>query len=90
MLATAADAVALAEAGYRRLKVKISPGDDVDVVRAVIEALRLGSHDAVEVAADANASYRLDDPVHADSLRGLDRLGLAWIEQPLATASFCA
>lgn len=84
LAALAAEAIELANAGYRRLKVKVSPGDDVDPARAVIEALRSGPHRAVEVAVDANASYRLDDPAHADALRRLDRLGLTWIEQPLA------
>ena len=34
------------------------------------------------MAADANASYRSDDPDHLDALIALDRLGLAWLEQP--------
>ena len=76
-------AVVLARAGYRRLKIKIQPGRDLIPLAAVIEAVGAAGHADVEVAADANASYRLDDPDHVDALIGLDALGLAWLEQPL-------
>ncbi len=76
-------AVELAQAGYRRLKVKIQPGADLVPLGAVIEALAGAGHGDVEVAADANASYRLDNPEHLDALIGIDDLGLAWLEQPL-------
>lgn len=76
-------AVALAAAGYRRLKVKIQPGADLVPLAAVMSALASSGHGHVEVAADANASYRLDDPAHLDALIDLDALGLAWLEQPL-------
>ena len=66
--------------GYRRLRMKVSPGHDVEWVRAVRAAL---DRDAV-LAVDANGSYSLDDPAHLDALRALDTLGLAMIEQPLA------
>jgi o-succinylbenzoate synthase len=61
--------------GYRRIKLKIEPGTDVDRVRAVREA-----HPDVALSVDANASYTLDD---IDVFRGLDELGLLMIEQPL-------
>jgi O-succinylbenzoate synthase len=66
-----------AEAGYRRVKCKIEPGRDVDVVRAA--RAELGAD--FELAVDANGSFTLaDEPV----LRALDAFGLQCIEQPLA------
>lgn len=66
---------ALAE-GYRKIKVKIEPGADVDYVRAVRQ--RLG--DAVHLMADANSAYTLAD---ADHLAKLDEFDLLMLEQPL-------
>ena len=63
------------EAGYRRVKVKIKPGWDVDVVRMVRE--RFGD---IPLMVDANAAYTLAD---ADHLAALDAFGLMMIEQPL-------
>ncbi len=63
-------------AGYRRIKIKIAPGRDSEVVRAVREA-----HGAIELAVDANAAYRLSD---GGVLRALDEHHLVMIEQPLA------
>ncbi len=60
------------DAGARMIKVKISPGDDLERVRAVRDAVG-----AVPVAADANGSYASRSQVEA-----LDRLGLAYLEQP--------
>jgi o-succinylbenzoate synthase len=62
--------------GYRRIKLKIAPGRDLDWVRAVREAL--GPDMALSV--DANAAYTLDD---VELMHGLDGLGLVMIEQPL-------
>jgi len=62
--------------GYRRIKLKIEPGWDVDVVRAV----RTFTGDDVMITVDANASYTTDQ---ADQLVALDEFGLACIEQPL-------
>jgi O-succinylbenzoate synthase len=70
----ARDALAL---GYRKVKIKIMPGADVEYVRAAREAL---GPDA-PLMADANNAYTLDD---ADRLAELDGLGLMMIEQPLA------
>ena len=64
------------EAGYRRIKLKIEPGTDVDRVRAVRE--RFGPDVLLQV--DANAAYSLED---ADHLARLDEFGLVLIEQPL-------
>ncbi len=65
------------ERGYRKIKIKIKPGADVQYVRAVREAL--GSE--APLMAAANNAYTLED---ADSLVALDELGLIMIEQPLA------
>jgi O-succinylbenzoate synthase len=62
-------------AGYRRIKIKIKPGWDVDVVAAVRAAFG-----DVALMVDANAAYTLDDRAH---LAGLDGFGLMMIEQPL-------
>ena len=67
---------AAAAQGYRKVKVKIRPGADVEYVRAVREAL--GPH--VAVMADANSAYTLAD---ADHLARLDAFSLTMIEQPL-------
>lgn len=62
--------------GYRKVKIKIKPGKDIDYVAAVREAV---GPDA-ELMADANSAYTLDD---ADHLARLDDFGLMMIEQPL-------
>src|SRR5438445_9251153 len=63
-------------AGYRRIKVKIKPGRDVGLVRALRE--RFGG---VPLMVDANSAYTLDD---IGRLRELDAFSLMMIEQPLA------
>lgn len=67
---------AIAE-GYRKIKIKIEPGHDVEWVRAVRDALGPDAH----LMADANNAYTLDDAEH---LAGFDALDLIMIEQPLA------
>ena len=62
-------------AGYRRVKLKIEPGRDVDVVRSVREALP-----DTPLSVDANAAYT---PETADALLVLDDFGLEYVEQPL-------
>lgn len=62
--------------GYRKVKLKIRPGADVEYVTAVREAVG----DGVALAVDGNAAYELED---ADRLRRLDDLDLLMIEQPL-------
>ncbi len=62
-------------AGYRRIKIKIKPGWDVEAVRAV-----RGRFGSIRLMADANAAYRLGD---ADHLAALDEYELMMIEQPL-------
>ena len=64
------------EEGYRRVKVKIAPGHDVQVV----ELVRKHFPD-VPLMVDANSAYTLEDIPH---LRALDPFKLMMIEQPLA------
>jgi o-succinylbenzoate synthase len=64
------------EEGYRRIKLKIAPGRDVEVVRRVRERFPL-----VPLQVDANSAYTLDD---LDTLAALDEFDLLLIEQPLA------
>lgn len=62
-------------AGYRRIKVKIKPGWDVNV----LERIRARWPD-IMLSCDANSAYRLDELEH---LRKLDQFNLLMIEQPL-------
>lgn len=62
-------------AGYRRIKIKIKPGWDLDAVASVREA-----HGEIPLMVDANAAYTLEDAAH---LAALDAHGLLMIEQPL-------
>jgi O-succinylbenzoate synthase len=64
------------EAGYQRIKIKIKPGWDVDVVREVRREFP-----SIKLMADANSAYTLAD---ADHLRRLDEFYLMMIEQPLS------
>ena len=63
-------------AGYKRIKIKIKPGWDVDIVAAVRRRFP-----TIQLMADANSAYTLAD---ADRLRALDEYNLMMIEQPLA------
>jgi O-succinylbenzoate synthase len=62
--------------GYQRIKIKIKPGWD----REVVEAVRARFPD-VRLMVDANSAYTLED---AAMLRALDEYDLLMIEQPLA------
>jgi O-succinylbenzoate synthase len=61
--------------GYRRIKLKIEPGVDVERVGAV-----RAEHPDILLSVDANAAYSLRD---ADVFRALDAFDLLMIEQPL-------
>jgi len=63
--------------GYRKVKIKIMPGSDIDFVTAARQAAGAKA----PLMADANNAYTLDD---ADHLARLDELDLMMIEQPLA------
>lgn len=62
--------------GYRRVKLKIKPGRDLDDVRAVRAA-----HPELALQVDANSAYTLE---HRSVFQAMDPLGLLLIEQPLA------
>jgi O-succinylbenzoate synthase len=62
--------------GYRRIKLKIRPGRDGDMV----ERIR-ARYPTVPLQVDANSAYTLDD---LGTLKRLDGLDLLLIEQPLA------
>lgn len=62
-------------AGYRRIKVKVKPGWDVNV----LERIRSRWAD-ITLSCDANSAYTLDQVEH---LRNFDQFNLLMIEQPL-------
>jgi O-succinylbenzoate synthase len=68
-------------AGYRRIKLKIKPGWDLEPVRAVREAV--GSDMLLQV--DANTAYSAADIHH---LHKLDEFDLVLLEQPFAEQDF--
>jgi O-succinylbenzoate synthase len=61
--------------GYRRIKLKIEPGLDVERVAAIRR-----DHPDILLSVDANAAYTLDD---LDVFHALDDFGLLMVEQPL-------
>jgi o-succinylbenzoate synthase len=63
------------ESGYQRIKIKIKPGRDVELVQAVRE-----KYPSIRLSVDANSAYTLAD---TDLLRKLDVYDLMMIEQPL-------
>ncbi len=62
-------------AGYRRIKVKVKPGWDLNV----LERIR-SRWPEILLSCDANSAYTLDDAAH---LRHFDQFRLLLIEQPL-------
>ena len=64
------------EAGYQRIKIKVKPGWD----REVVERVR-ARFPEISLMVDANSAYTLAD---APVLRALDEFDLLMIEQPLA------
>jgi o-succinylbenzoate synthase len=62
-------------AGYRRIKIKIKPGWDLQVIREVRAAFP-----AIQLMADANSAYALAD---IRVFKEMDRYNLMMVEQPL-------
>lgn len=62
-------------AGYQRIKIKIKPGVDLDLVRSLRQRFP-----RIRLMADANSAYTLAD---APLLQQLDAFHLMMIEQPL-------
>ncbi len=65
------------EDGYRRVKIKICPGWDVEACRAARETVG----DDFPLWTDANASFELTQ--HLETFRAMDEFGLLFHEQPL-------
>lgn len=63
------------EAGYKRVKIKIKPGLDIEVLREVRKYFP-----NLPLMVDANSAYTLQD---IDHLKKLDSFDLMMIEQPL-------
>jgi O-succinylbenzoate synthase len=63
-------------AGYQRIKIKIKPGWDLDIVARVRE--RFGN---IQLTCDANSAYTLSD---ANLFQELDQFNLMMLEQPLS------
>ena len=63
-------------AGYQRIKIKIKPGWDLDIIRRVREEFP-----DIKLMGDANSAYSLAD---VDLLKQLDEFKLMMLEQPLA------
>ncbi|MCI2429191.1 o-succinylbenzoate synthase [Candidatus Acetothermia bacterium] len=61
--------------GYKRIKLKIKPGWDREVLKAVRKRFP-----QMQLMADANAAYRFSEREH---LKQLDEFGLLMLEQPL-------
>ena len=61
--------------GYRRVKLKIEPGWDREMLAAVRAVAP-----SIELTVDANSAYTLDDTA---LLQSFDEFGLKYIEQPL-------
>lgn len=64
------------DAGYRRIKIKIAPGWDYDVIKRV--RAEFGN---IRLMGDANSAYTLDD---VDLFKRMDEFDLMMFEQPLA------
>ena len=70
----------LLEQGYKRFKVKIMPGDDIELIKRIRE-----HYPDIPLMADANSAYTLKD---IDRLKELDQFNLQMIEQPFAVEDF--
>jgi o-succinylbenzoate synthase len=65
------------ESGYQRIKIKIKPGKDVQLVEAIRKQFP-----AIALSVDANSAYQIE--ADAPLLKLLDDYNLLMIEQPLA------
>jgi len=71
-------------AGYKRVRLHIRPGWDVEAVRAVREA-----YPSLVLQVDGGGRYT-ESPEHLDALRSLDDYGLLAIEQPFPAGDLAA
>lgn len=74
------------ESGFRRIRLKIAPGQDSGPIRATRDA----AGGQMPIIADANGSYSSDDAAHLAAIQGFDALGLSMLEQPFAPQGFPA
>lgn len=65
------------ESGYQRIKIKIKPGKDVQLVKAI-----RARFPEITLSVDANSAYSLNGDLGL--VKQLDQYGLLMIEQPLA------
>ena len=63
------------EAGYRRIKIKIKPGWDFDIIKQIRQ-----HYPDILLSVDANSAYTLAD---INLLKSFDKFNLLMIEQPL-------
>lgn len=61
--------------GYKRIKIKIKPGQDLNVLKEIRQ-----HYPDIPLMVDANSAYTLDDLEH---LKKFDQFNLMMIEQPL-------
>ncbi|MEH6906983.1 o-succinylbenzoate synthase [Neobacillus drentensis] len=61
--------------GYKRIKVKIQPGWDLNILAEIRK-----HYPEIPLMADANTAYTLED---IDTLKAMDQFNLTMIEQPL-------
>ncbi|MDX1997117.1 MAG: o-succinylbenzoate synthase [Thermoanaerobaculia bacterium] len=69
-------AQAAVDRGYRKIKIKIRPGADLEY----LTALRRGLPPGTPLAVDANAAYT---PADSEHLKRFDPIGMLMMEQPL-------
>lgn len=62
--------------GFKRIKIKIKPGKDIELVKAIRK--EFGD---ITLQVDANSAYRLSD---VETIKALDDFDLSLIEQPFA------
>lgn len=68
------------EEGYKRLKIKIKPGKDIEYIKYLKKHLNY-----IPIMIDANSAYTLND---IDLFKKLDQFNLMMIEQPLENRDF--
>lgn len=72
------EARGLVEQGYRALKLRVGDGPKRDVAR--VQAVRKALGDDIDILADANTSYSLDDVRRV--MPAFEALGVGWLEEP--------
>ena len=75
------------DAGYQRIKIKIKPGQDLELVRRLRQ-----DFPRIKLMVDANSAYRLEDWPHAETARRLlpdDDRAAAGMGRPVSATSSC-